>query len=281
MPAIMTLTQEGLDPGEPGMAREDGLADGSTIYVISTAHERTAEVALLWVGQHPIPDVNSVESLQYLGENNGEIAYSFDPTPGVYGSWRIELVTDRGTPVEDRQIRIFAIKSSVDALRIPAANEISDPEANLRRRGAAYIARSEFNAPEAIEGSAQEDGTFVSHWRPIADAIHRINTGGGAGGMREVDGDTDLELGDRYLRCTNIAPATVTVLADADADLPLGVEISIAVLDSSQVDIVPAPGVALTLHPGRTSTIGSAGFAWLRKTGPNAWDLYGVLVEAS
>lgn len=279
MPAIMMLTQEGLDLGEPGIAREDGLADGSTVYVVSTAHERTAEVALLWVGQHPTPDVNSVQSLQLLGEANGEITYSFDPTPGVYGSWRVELVTDRGTALEDRQVRIFAIKEGPDAIRIPAANEISDPEANLRRRGPTYVARSEFNAPEGIEGSAQEDGTFVSHWRPIADLIYRANSGGGGGGgVRTVNADATLDLGDTYVKCTNDG-GTIALTVPAGT-VALGYEIKIARFGEG-VFITNGVGVTVTLHSGRTTNIQSAGWAYLVNRGENLWDLFGMLEEAS
>lgn len=178
MAAVFTINQEGLDEGLPNTAREDGLDTGDLVTLLSTAHESTYEFDLLWVGIHPTPDTTSRASLQPAGAG----AVSFSPTAGVYGSWRIELVTDRGTPSEDRAEVIFAIKQSPTAIRIPAANERSDPEASLQKNGATYLARSSFNAPDGVTDSPFETGTYVSHYRAVADLIYAYNAGGGGGG---------------------------------------------------------------------------------------------------
>lgn len=277
MPAIMTINADGLAAGEPGVARDDGLPNGDTVFLASTAHERTAEFALLWVGQHPTPDTSSVETLQLVSESEGSIEYAFEPTAGVFGSWRIELVTDRGTPVEDRQVRIFAIKTAPNHIRIPAANEVSDPEANLRRRGPTYLARSEFNAGDGVEGSPQEGGSFVSHWRPIADLIHRFNAGGGAA-VRTVTADATLDFADTYVRCTNDSDILLTV---PTGSVPLGHQILISRLNGGGVSVTNAVGVTVTCHPGRSPDLDSAGLAHLVNRGENLWDLFGLLVEAS
>lgn len=173
----MKIDQAGLSAGVAGTARDDGVATGALVTVTSLSHQSTFDVRLLWVGLHGVVDTTSRSTLQ----KSGPSSYSFSPTPGAIGSWRIELTTDRGTPAEDRQVRIFAIKGGVGKLRIPAANEVADPEANLVNSGAAYVARSEFNAGDGISDSPQEDATYVSHWRPLADLIHQQNVGGGGG----------------------------------------------------------------------------------------------------
>jgi hypothetical protein len=176
----MRIDQAGLSAGSPGIARDDGLSDGSLVTVTSLSHQTSFEVALLWVGLHGVVDTTSRATLQKASANS----YTFEPTAGALGSWRIELVTDRGTAAEDRQVRIFAVRDG--GLRIPAANEQADPEANLINSGSAYVARSEFNAGDGVADSPQEDASYVSHWRPIADLIHAHN--GGAGGGAPADG---------------------------------------------------------------------------------------------
>jgi hypothetical protein len=277
VPALITFEQDGLAaPGEPGVSREDGLADGSVIYVISTAHERTAEVALLWVGQHPRPDTTSVQTLTLVEESPGEITYTFEPTANVFGSWRVELVTDRGTPREDRQVRIFAIKPNPWDFRIPAANEVSDPEANLRRRSAAYIARSEFNLGDGVANSAQEQGSFVSHWRPIADLIFEVNR---TRGVRTVAETTGLLPIDGYLRLTNSDLITVFVPTDAQFYFPIGHSARFASFGTGETNL--SGGGVIHTPPGRIARIVAGGSAWLVKVAANEWDLYGALASGA
>jgi hypothetical protein len=190
----MQINQVGLAPGAAGFAREDGLSTGALVTVVSTAHEADFEVNLLWVGMHPQPDTTSVQTLQPYGAD----AFAFSPSPGVYGTWRIELITDRGTANEDRQVRTFAIKQSPTAVRIPAANESSDPEASLLARGQEYIDRTEHNAGDGVLGSPMRDASWVSHWRPLADLIYRamaglLGGGGGGGGTVNLSDTTPID----------------------------------------------------------------------------------------
>lgn len=171
MSANMRIDQAGLSAGTPGTARDDGLSTGALVTVTSLSHLGSFDVSLLWVGIHGVVDTTSRATLV----KSGPSSYSFSPTAGALGSWRIELTADRGTPNEDRQVRIFAIKGGAGKLRIPAANEQADPEANLINSGATYVARSEFNAGDGVTDSPQEDATYVSHWRPVADLIHAQN----------------------------------------------------------------------------------------------------------
>lgn len=171
MAAIIRLAQVGLTTGPDNTAREDGLKSGALVTLTSMAHESTFEFALLWVGQHPTPDVTSVASLQAAGS----ASVSFSPQANTFGTWRIELVTDRGTPKEDRAEIGLGIKNAPGDIRIPAANERSDPSANLTKNGPSYLARSTFNAPDGITGSPFEDGSYVSYWRVLADLVHKVN----------------------------------------------------------------------------------------------------------
>lgn len=181
MSASMTIDQTGLSAGTPGLARDDGLDDGSEVKLTSNSHVESFEFRLLWVGQHPTPDTNSVASLTHpAGENYA----TFSPTPGVYGSWRIELVADEGTPFEARQVRIFAIKTDPTHARIPAANEQSSKDAHIGNIGA-HLDDSDFNAPEGT--GVFSGGTAISHWKAMADTIHKTNTAPAGGGGASLD----------------------------------------------------------------------------------------------
>lgn len=198
MAAKMQINQVGLAGGTIGRARSDGLATGAVVTLVSTAHKKTFRFRLLWVGQHPNPDTTSKPSLQ----KNGTNTYTFTPSAGVFGSWRIELITDEGTPQEDRQRRIFAIKSSPSAIRIPAPNEASDPDASIDNVDATRIDRSEFN--EAESSGPFQSGTSVSAWRAMADTIQGVNNG--TGGSADISGVLVSEL------------SAIPVTADNDGD---------------------------------------------------------------
>ena len=140
MPAIMVLDQVGLSSGQPGFARTDGLANGAKVTVTSSGGGSTSLVQLLWV---PPNDTTAIASLVQTSPT----VWEFLPTAGVYGSYRIELVTDQGLPTESRQIHIFGIRTPNAQLLIPAANEIADNEATRLNASAATIAASEQNEP--------------------------------------------------------------------------------------------------------------------------------------
>lgn len=233
MTASMQLDQAGLLPaGTPNFAREDGLFGGQIVTLTSLAHEKTFRFRLLWVGQHPVPDTNSVPSLQQSGVNTWE----FEPTPNVFGSWRIELITDEGTASEDRQIRIFAIKPSPNSPRIPAANEISDPEANLATATpsnvAALIQRSEFNAPNGIAGSPFEFGTYVSWYKSFSDAVFAssgllvVDRTSFVGTSHTLTAD-DFPVGRKLLLGTDAAAMTLSVDSNANVPRPIGDSIAL------------------------------------------------------
>jgi len=189
MPASMRIDQAGLSAGSASRSRDDGLDTGALVTLTSLGHVSTFRFRLLWVGQHPNPDTTSVSTLTQVSSNT----YTFSPTAGVYGTWRIELITDEGSRFEAREVRTFAIKERVGAIRIPAANEQSNASADLVRSNADYINGSENNKLESRGAFAS--GTYVSYWKSLADVIYLVNdlsasggsgSGGGGGGASSL-----------------------------------------------------------------------------------------------
>ncbi len=174
MSALMRLDQAGLPAGDPGFAREDGLATGALVTLTSLSHARTFRFRLLWVGLMPTQDTTSIPSLTQSGPSS----YSFSPTAGVYGSWLVELITDEGTIAEDRSTKVFAIKQT-SGLRIPAPNEKGTPDASMAKNTAAEVAEADFNAKDA--SGIWVNGRTVSWWKEISQLIYNYNAGIGAG----------------------------------------------------------------------------------------------------
>jgi hypothetical protein len=175
MPAQMLIDQAGLPAGTPGLARTDGLDTGAGVTITSVGGGLTHTVRLLWV---PPGDTSAVASLSGAG-----VLWTFQPTAAVYGSYRIELVVDEGLSTEDRQIRIFGIRTPVQGLLIPAANESADASTTLVNVGAAQIARSEQNEPFApfLAGSAW------GWWRALSELALAVEAGGGGGGIENIN----------------------------------------------------------------------------------------------
>jgi hypothetical protein len=170
MPAIMTIDQVGLPAGLAGFARTDGLATGALVTVTSVGGGSTSLVNLLWV---PPTDTTAIASLVQTGPTTWE----FLPTALVYGTYRIELITDEGLPTESRQIRSFVIRTPNLGLIIPAANEIADNEATLLNNTLATIDRSEQN--EAFAPFVT--GSSWGWWRAMSEMIMALDAGGGGG----------------------------------------------------------------------------------------------------
>lgn len=173
MSAVMKIDQSGLSAGTAGQSREDGLATGAQVTLTSMSHISTFRFELLWVGQHPSPDAGSVATLNAATSSAAAPATrTFTPTSGVYGSWRIRLVTDEGTDDEDEQILIFGIKPYTNSILVPALNVRSDSRATLTN-GSSYIASSEHNVPES--SGPFSGGRYGAWWREIADAIYKMD----------------------------------------------------------------------------------------------------------
>ena len=171
MSAQIVIDQAGLPAGTPGIARTDGLLGGQLVTLTSLSGGLTVKFRLLWV---PPGDTTAVASLVSTGPST----WTFSPTALIWGSYRIELIVDEGLPTEERQIRVFGIRSPVQSLLVPAANERADAATTLVNVNAAAIARSENNEPFGpfITGSAW------GWWQALSELIAAVEAGGGGGG---------------------------------------------------------------------------------------------------
>ena len=170
MSAQMTIDQAGLPAGVAGLARTDGLDTGALVTLTATGGGSTT-FRLLWV---PPADVTAVASLAAVAPG----VWTFSPTAGVYGTYRVELISDLGLPTEDRQTRTLAVRTTTLGLVIPAANEGADPTASLVNQGAALIAKSESNEPF----SSFLSGSPWGWWRAMAELTEAVEALGGGGG---------------------------------------------------------------------------------------------------
>lgn len=180
MPAQMQIDQAGLPAGTPGFARTDGLDTGAKVTLTSTGGGSTHEFALLWV---PPGDTVAEPSLAQVAPT----VWEFTPIAGSasWGSYRIELVVDRGLATESRQVREFSIRTANASLYIPSANTIADPRATILDMGATRVAASEQNEPFSpfVSGSA------FGWWRAlqeIALAVEGLSGGGGSGVLYDM-----------------------------------------------------------------------------------------------
>jgi|GEM_PF-2331904 len=171
MPASMRIDQAGLPVGTPGQARTDGLDTGALVTLTSVGGGTTHRFRLLWV---PPEDTTAVSTLT----QTGPATWTFSPTPGARGTYRIELVVDEGTPSESRQRRIFGIRLPLSGLLVPAANEGADARATLLNAGPATIDRSENNEPFGPFASGSSWGWWKS-WRDLYLYVESLVVGGG------------------------------------------------------------------------------------------------------
>jgi len=171
----MRIDQAGLPLGSPGFARTDGLDTGALVTLTSLGSGTTHTFRLLWV---PPGDVTAVASLAPTSAT----VWTFSPTAGQAGTYRIELVVDEGLPTEARQIRIFGVRTPVQSLLIPAANEAANPTATLLSAGSATIADSENN--EAFPPFTS--GSSWGWWRSISELVAAVEAGGGGGGSLQA-----------------------------------------------------------------------------------------------
>lgn len=161
MAASMQIDQAGLGAGTPGQARSDGLDDGSLVTLTSITVGTTYKFEFLWT---PPGDVDAVSSLVQTGSPE---VWTFSPTPGVYGNYRIHLVVDEGLPTEEETIRTFGIRTPAGIL-IPGFNEKADEDASLLQNGAVEIEASENNEPEPVS-SLQWSG-----WHNFFDKVAKL-----------------------------------------------------------------------------------------------------------
>jgi len=175
MPASMIIDQVGIPAGVPNFSRTDGSLFGGEVTLTSVGGGATHRFELLWV---PPEDTSAVASLA----QSGPTEWKFTPLPGAFGTYRILLVVNEGTPSESRQIRTFAIRSPYATIVIPAANEIADPTATLANQ-VSRIQSSESN--EAFGPFV--GGSAFGWWRAFAEmaqVVEALSSGAGGGGYQ-------------------------------------------------------------------------------------------------
>lgn len=202
----MQIDQAGLAAGTPGRARTDGLDDGSLVTVTSTGSGTSHTVRLLWV---PPEDTTAVSSLTQTTSTT----WTFAPTAGVYGSYRIELIVDEGQLTESREVRIFGIRTMVKSLLRPALNERASAGASLLNRGQEIIDASENN--EFSAGTPLGEIDYGGWWKgqtELIDVVETLAAGSGennaganlpGGDVFVYTGKVGVDLQFRSIRATN------------------------------------------------------------------------------
>lgn len=166
MPALLRIDQAGLPVGTPGVARDDGLATGALVTLTNVGGGSTTKVFLLWV---PPEDTTALASLTQTGPNT----WTFSPTPGVYGRYRIQLIVDDGLPTRSSTIHTFGIALPLSGLVIPAANELADPSTALQNAtDASRLEAAESNAPFSPFVGRQPFGW----WKALRDLYAKVES---------------------------------------------------------------------------------------------------------
>lgn len=113
MPAQIRIDQEGLPEGTPGVSRTDGLDTGALVTLTNTGSGSTTAFRLLWV---PPGDTTAVATLEPTDDPR---VWTFAPTPGVYGSYRVELVENQGLTTERKPTRRCSVAPRAQAAARP------------------------------------------------------------------------------------------------------------------------------------------------------------------
>ena len=158
------IDQVGLSAGISGLARTDGLYNGAEVTLTNTGGG-TTEFKLLWV---PNGDVDAVATLAAV---NGT-TWKFTPTAQVFGTYRIQLTTNKGLSNEKVEVRVFRIRTPLRHLCIPALNEVADPNASLENDGAEVVSASEDNAVDYDTAGGYGDfNRDYSGWHRLLEEI--------------------------------------------------------------------------------------------------------------
>lgn len=234
MTAVLLIDQAGLPAGSSGFARTDGLITGALVTIQSVGVATTHEARILTL---PETDTTSISTFMQTGSSPP--TWTFSPTAGIDGAWRIELVTDRGLSSEDRQVRVFGIRDGLGFL-FPIFGFVADPEANIpdlsdSAKLIEFVQANELNEPRAGFPNGYPFGYFAE-----LDALLRNSVSGGA----PVPGATTYVYNDDF-----------TALRAAAADGP-------------NIVTLAGGGTATTPNLG-FSPQNFQGFGWVNLTVPN------------
>jgi hypothetical protein len=177
MSALLQIDQVGLSEGTPGKSRTDGLSDGAEVTLTDTSSTGTTQFRLLWV---PPGDTSAVSTLAVTGNPR---VWTFTPSALVYGSYRIELLRNAGLSSEQREVRIFGVRTPNAGLLIPALSERGVPTASLENAGADIIERTEQNADDFTSDVNLNNVRNAGWWRAMHEAAMVLDTvaAGGSG----------------------------------------------------------------------------------------------------
>jgi hypothetical protein len=157
--AAFRIDQVGLPTGDDDRSRSDGLDTGAEVTLTSLFPGTTNIFKFLWT---PDEDTNAVSSLVNYG------SYSkFSPSPGVYGTYRIQLTVKTGG-IQRTVIRTFAIRTPVLGLRKPALGERASETASLENQS---VKDSETNEESTGRFSSGNYGGWYSAYNELVDAL--------------------------------------------------------------------------------------------------------------
>lgn len=233
MTAQLKIDQTGLSAGVAGKSRTDGLDTGALVTLTNTGTGSTTAFALLWT---PPSDTTAVATLAATG--NPKI-WTFTPTPGSYGTYRVQLVENSGTGSEKRETRVFVVRTKTLGLIVPSLNETGDPTASLTNAGLLQIQASENNADDFSDAGLNAR-SYAGWWRALHETIVALDAL-----------DTD--------EIRNASTASGALLSDALDALSASVTTvsgALAALDSG--DVANASGVTGATVTAALGTLSSA-----------------------
>lgn len=154
--ASFTIDQTGLAMGTANRSRSDGLSNGATVTLTSNNIATNHLFELLAVAPG---DTTAVASLAPTGDPT---IWTFTPTAGINGSYRIRLTVDDGVGIgQDEMIRTFGIRTPKAGLRIPAHNERASESDNLADGG-------------DPENSETNEGNNFEGWHPALQELFEM-----------------------------------------------------------------------------------------------------------
>jgi hypothetical protein len=158
---MFRIDQTGLATGVVDRSRTDGLLNGAQV-TLTYFGTGTFRARFLWV---PPGDTGSIAT---LAEATAGV-WTFTPSAGFPGTYRIEGIENEGQPNELRRVRVFRVRTA-SGLIIPAPNETANHLANLANATATHIAQSEDNAVD-YPTPALNDAPWTGWWRVFAELV--------------------------------------------------------------------------------------------------------------
>lgn len=177
----MKIDQEGLSPGQPGFARNDGLPTSNRVTLTDTTPGGTTLFEILWVS---LDDDSAIQTL--APDEDDDHVWSFIPEYGVYGPIRIRL-THSVAGANTVETRVFGIPD-LNGVIPPCPGERSDPNAiRGNETNPDVIARCERNWPTAGNPAGNPFG-----WGPDMD--HALTLPAKTRRFIDVDVATEAQL---------------------------------------------------------------------------------------